>query len=105
MTFPSPPTITPGTYWLAIISDTDVNTNVSYNGHLVAPGIAGGSPGNVPFPATVPVGYGGTSDQSPLGIAIYADYTIVPGIFDPSTALVAQPQAFLPARHWSRVPY
>jgi hypothetical protein len=103
--FASPPTLTPGTYWLAIISDTDLNTNVSPAGHLVAPSIAGGSSGNVPFPATIPVGYGSVNDQSPLGISIYASYDLIAGAFDPATALVAQPQAFLPARHWTRVPY
>ena len=105
LSFPTPPVLTPGTYWLAIISDTDLNVNVAPNGHLVAPGVAGGSSGNVPFPATIPAGYGGTFDETPLGIPIYATYTLVAGAFDPATALVAQPQAFLPARHWTRVPY
>lgn len=104
-TFPGPVTLAPGTYWLAIISDTDIATPVSQAGTLVAPNVLGGSPADFTFPTPLPAaGYASLFDQTPLGISLYASYDLITAV-DPATALVPSPQPVMPGRPIHVRPY
>lgn len=96
--------LAPGTYWLAVIFDTDLNCPVSVSGNLVAPILLGGDITMFPFQNPVPAASPSLFDESPLGISLYASYDLIT-VVDPATALVPQPLAFLPRRPTRVVAY
>jgi hypothetical protein len=105
-TFPATVTLTPGTYWLAIIFDTDINTPIiNNNGHLISSIGTGGDPAWFPFPSPMPSsGYGNLGDKAPIGISLYASYDLITAV-DPATQLVPQPQPVMPGRPIHVRPY
>lgn len=71
LNFSSPPTLTPGDYWLCFIADTNLVTpTIPVSGNIVVDGLvteAGAWPSTITFSASV----------APVGIDIYASYSLV----------------------------
>lgn len=80
LTFSSPPTLTPGTYWLCFVSDTNLDTpTIGFLGSLQSD--VSGLTEATAWPPSLAFSF----SNSPVGIDIYASYAlVVPSVGRPS---------------------